>query len=222
MNKLKRTSLRLLSLLLVLLMCVTMIPATAFAAQKEADEAVGENGPASSSAYVALSDGFAWKYPYRVKTGAATVLDGAGSYDPDTNTLTLNNFRGAAIETNKMGEDFKIKLIGRNVVANGVNIWGDGWGASAYITGDGTLTAFGITIMAEGSPAVFEVGPEARVTTEGGGIHVYDSKSENPLRFNGKERSGGKAGRIRSTIPPVHPSWDLNSTSYGEGVYYNP
>ena len=222
MNKLKRTSLRLLSLLLVLLMCVTMIPATAFAAQKEADEAVGENGPASSSAYVALSDGFAWKYPYRVKTGAATVLDGAGSYDPDTNTLTLNNFRGAAIETNKMGEDFKIKLIGRNVVANGVNIWGDGWGASAYITGDGTLTAFGITIMAEGSPAVFEVGPEARVTTEGGGIHVYDSKSENPLRFSGKERSGGKAGRIRSTIPPVHPSWDLNSTSYGEGVYYNP
>ncbi|MBU5462734.1 carboxypeptidase regulatory-like domain-containing protein [Lachnoclostridium sp. MSJ-17] len=222
MKRLNRTSVRAVSIILALLMCVTMIPVTAFAAQKEADESVGENGPASASAYVALNDGYAWKYPYRVKTGAATVLDGAGSYDPDTNTLTLNNFSGSAIETNKMGEDFKIRLIGKNTVANGVNIWGDGWGASAFITGDGTLTTFGITVMAEGAPAVFSVGPDARVTAEGGGITVYDSSSENPLRFSGKERSGGKPGRVRSTTPALHPSYDLSMSSYGEDIYYNP
>ena len=217
----KKTSVRVVSVVLSTLMCATAVPFTAFGATLD-DDPAGENGPAAQSAYVAISDGVSWKYPYRVSTGAASVLDGAAVYDKDTNTLTLTNLNANTIETNKMGEDFKIRLVGRNVATTGVNIWGDAWGASANITGDGTLTAFGVTVMAEGAPAVFEVGADARVTAEGGGIHVYDSSTENPLRFSGKERYGGKAGKIRSTTPGIRPSWDKDSVSYGETLYYNP
>ena len=140
----KKTSVRVVSVVLSTLMCVTTVPFTAFGATLD-DDPAGENGPAAQSAYVAISDGVSWKYPYRVSTGAASVLDGAAVYDKDTNTLTLTNLNANAIETNKMGEDFKIRLVGRNVATTGVNIWGDAWGASANITGDGTLTAFGVT-----------------------------------------------------------------------------
>ena len=103
MKRSKRTLVRLICIVLTILMCASMVHVTAFAAVLE-DDPVGENGPSSTAAYVAISDGFTWKYPYRVKTGAATVLDGAGSYDAETNTLTLNNLKGAAIEINKTGE----------------------------------------------------------------------------------------------------------------------
>lgn len=221
MKRSKRTLVRVICIVLTILMCASMVHVTAFAAVLE-DDPVGENGPSSTAAYVAISDGFTWKYPYRVKTGAATVLDGAGSYDAETNTLTLNNLKGAAIEINKMGEDFKIKLTGQNVLTGGLSVWGDAWGGSANIIGDGTLTTNGITLNAETAPAVLDIGPDVRVSVPSGGIYIYDSASENPLRFSGKERSNGKAGHTRNTTPAIHPSWNLDSVSYGEELYYNP
>ena len=84
---------------------------------------------------------------------AANVLgDGKVSYDPDTNTLTLNNFtfedntRRSAISSN---QDLTINLIGDNsVTASNTNISGataiivDG---NLTINGTGSLTASGIS-----------------------------------------------------------------------------
>ena len=71
------------------------------------------------------------------------------TYDETTNTLTLNNVSSElCLEANKMGDDFKLKLVGENTLAM-ICLWGDDYGGSLTITGDGVLnidtTLFGIT-----------------------------------------------------------------------------
>ncbi|MGN0534177.1 MAG: fibronectin type III domain-containing protein [Eubacterium sp.] len=62
------------------------------------------------------------------------------SYDKASNTLTLNNFKSSkAIETNTMGDDFKINVVGSCSVGQ-IKIFGDHYGGSLTIDGNGTLT----------------------------------------------------------------------------------
>nr|MCR4727745.1 hypothetical protein [Lachnospiraceae bacterium] len=63
------------------------------------------------------------------------------SYDPATNTLTLENFTGRMIEANMMGNGFKIKLVGENHLDE-IVVWGFGYGGSVTFTGDGSLTLY--------------------------------------------------------------------------------
>ncbi len=62
-------------------------------------------------------------------------------YDKATNTLTLTNFDqpNYYFEANMMGDDFKIKVVGDCAISNFVS-FGDGWGCSINVIGDGTLT----------------------------------------------------------------------------------
>ena len=62
------------------------------------------------------------------------------SYNKASNTLSLNNYNSSdVIETNVMGDDFKINVIGSCSVGQ-IRIWGDHYGGSLTIDGSGTLT----------------------------------------------------------------------------------
>ena len=67
-------------------------------------------------------------------------LEGA-VYDRDSNTLTITNLSAAnmIMETNVMGDDFTLKVVG-NCSIGQIKVWGDGYGGSLNILGDGTLT----------------------------------------------------------------------------------
>ena len=91
-----------------------------------------------------------WAYAYiNVKIGEDSTLifsskgtnSIAGmSYDRESNTLTLNDFKNkaAVIVTNMMGDDFKINLIGDNEIRS-IGSYGDAWGGSINICGNGSL-----------------------------------------------------------------------------------
>ena len=102
------------------------------------------NGPAEgegSYAYIGFADyENEIKYVYCAPhVGTAESVAGA-SYDKASNTLTLNEYSGTTfrIVTNMMGDDFKIRLIGKNHVQQ-LAVWGDGWGGCVEFVGDGSL-----------------------------------------------------------------------------------
>ena len=102
------------------------------------------NGPAEGEggyAYIGFADyENEIKYVYCAPhVGTAESVAGA-SYDKASNTLTLNEYSGTTfrIVTNMMGDDFKIRLIGKNHVQQ-LAVWGDGWGGCVEFVGDGSL-----------------------------------------------------------------------------------
>ena len=90
--------------------------------------------PAGGSSYTFLVAGGAWK-----SMGAVVGTDPNASYDKETNTLTLNNFKGAVLDMNLMGNGFTIKLEGDNSIDQ-LMLWGAMYAGSVTFTGDGTLT----------------------------------------------------------------------------------
>ncbi|MBO4584654.1 MAG: hypothetical protein J5756_06270, partial [Clostridia bacterium] len=90
--------------------------------------------PAGGSSYTFLVAGGAWK-----SMGAVVGTDSNASYDKETNTLTLNNFKGAVLDMNLMGNGFTIKLEGDNSIDQ-LMLWGAMYAGSVTFTGDGTLT----------------------------------------------------------------------------------
>ena len=91
-----------------------------------------------------------WAYAYiNVRNGEESNLlfssegtnsiDGM-SYDRESNTLTLNNYKSSTtvIVTNMMGDDFKINLVGDNEIGS-IGSYGDAWGGSINICGNGSL-----------------------------------------------------------------------------------
>ncbi|MBQ9413803.1 MAG: dockerin type I repeat-containing protein [Clostridia bacterium] len=62
------------------------------------------------------------------------------TYDRETNTLTLDNLKQARwlLETEMMGDDLIINLVGHNELAK-IVVLGDEWGGSVKFEGDGSL-----------------------------------------------------------------------------------
>lgn len=147
-----------------------------------------------------------WAYAYiNVRTGedSTTIfssketnsIDGM-SYDRETNTLTLNNYKNktAGIATNMMGDDFKINLIGDNEIG-GIGSYGDAWGGSINICGNGSLVInadragdYGVAFFAEGTNSVLSVADTCNVTIYSGSkavVHTIDNLTDKPIRDNG-------------------------------------
>ena len=108
--------------------------------------------PAGGSTYTFLVAGGAWK-----SMGATVGTDPNASYDKESNTLTLSNFKGAVLDMNLMGNGFTIKLEGDNSIDQ-LMLWGAMYGGSVTFTGDGTLTLgaggsaeYGLVINGEAS-----------------------------------------------------------------------
>ncbi len=143
--------------------------------------AKGENGPCDTGdwafAYISVgNDGDSsnpqgeYKTIYSASSKDISTVEGI-SYDRASNTLTIENYNNTKnrIATNMMGDDFKINIKGENHIG-GLVSYGDGWGGSITLTGNGTLyinenksyeTA--IYMNAENTKSVLTVGPECNV-----------------------------------------------------------
>lgn len=148
-----------------------------------------------------------WAYAYiNVRTGedsSTTIFSSQGtnsidgiSYDRETNTLTLNNYKNkiAGIATNMMGDDFKINLIGDNEIG-GIGSYGDAWGGSINICGNGSLVInadragdYGVAFFAEGTNSVLSVADTCNVTIYSGSkavVYTSSNLTNRPIKDNG-------------------------------------
>lgn len=143
--------------------------------------AKGENGPCDTGdwafAYISVgNDGDSsnpqgeYKTIYSASSKDISTVEGI-SYDRASNTLTIENYNNTKnrIAMNMMGDDFKINIKGENHIGELVS-YGDGWGGSITLTGNGTLyinenksyeTA--IYMNAENTKSVLTVGHECNV-----------------------------------------------------------
>lgn len=143
--------------------------------------AKGENGPCDTGDWAFASitvgnDGDSsnpqgeYKTIYSASSKDISTVEGI-SYDRASNTLTIENYNNTKnrIAMNMMGDDFKINIKGENHIGELVS-YGDGWGGSITLTGNGTLyinenksyeTA--IYMNAENTKSVLTVGPECNV-----------------------------------------------------------
>ena len=129
------------AILLVMLMLLSGGAVTAFA----------ENGPSSAtwdgSYYLAYISFYNYNTStpvnysvFRENTAHNSAIAGA-TYDRASNTLTLKDFNHPELnlETNMMGDDFRLEIKG-SCALNSIAVWGYGYGGSLSVTGDGTLT----------------------------------------------------------------------------------
>lgn len=147
-----------------------------------------------------------WAYAYiNVRNGKESNLlfssegtnsiDGM-SYDRESNTLTLNNYKSSTtvIVTNMMGDDFKINLVGDNEIGS-IGSYGDAWGGSINISGNGSLVInadksddYGIAFFAEGTNSVLSVADTCNVTIYSGSkavVYTSDNLTNKPIKDNG-------------------------------------
>ena len=82
-----------------------------------------------------------WEFLYLNRNQTQNTVSQSGiSYDRSTNTLTLNNYHGAGISANMMGNSFTVELIGENVLTQDFMIWGFYTAGSVHFTGTGSLS----------------------------------------------------------------------------------
>lgn len=147
-----------------------------------------------------------WAYAYiNVRNGEESNLlfssegtnsiDGM-SYDRESNTLTLNNYKSSTtvIVTNMMSDDFKINLVGDNEIGS-IDSYGDAWGGSINISGNGSLVInadksddYGIAFFAEGTNSVLSVADTCNVTIYSGSkavVYTSDNLTNKPIKDNG-------------------------------------
>ncbi len=236
MNKTKRRLLSAVSIVLAVIMCVSLVPINALAAQKS-NTPVAANSPDSKHSYVAVTDEEAkapssdysegFLYAYTNAHGANSLFDGAVSYDLNSNTLTLKDFNGAqrTFEICNMGDDFKISLSGTSTISS-LEAFGYEGDCSITICGTGTLNVkdYGISLYGNGCEAALTIDKYVTLNASYKGskaISVNSTTAEKPVVFKGKEKNGGKAGRIRMQKAelPWHYNKELKSPYY---VFFNP
>ena len=157
--------------------------------------AKGGNGPCDTGdwafAYISVgNDGDSsnpqgeYKTIYSASSKDISTVEGI-SYDRASNTITIENYNNTKnrIAMNMMGDDFKINIKGENHIGELVS-YGDGWGGSITLTGNGTLyinenksyeTA--IYMNAENTKSVLTVGPECNVYVYSGRNAIVSSSN---------------------------------------------
>ena len=150
------------------------------------------NGPSDLYAFIDLSNMEEWHEIYCEGTVINDAVEGL-TYDVSTNTLTMDNLdrESLILTVNKMGDDFKIKLVGDNKIAM-ISAYGDDYGGSVTITGEGTLTidtekfgmipteeeeVNGIVLWAENANSILTIENTATVNikAQSNAIAIYDT-----------------------------------------------
>lgn len=188
------------SLMLVALLALSIIPFSVSA----------KSGPSGVSSYISLAeDGKNYKSIYNARNQDISTIQGV-SYDQDTNTLTFNNYnqKQCRLECNEMGDNFKIKVVGKNSLQT-ISVWGFGYGGSLKFLGNGELTInqdktadLGIALMAEDSDSTLSVSSETTVK-------VYSSKA-NAVQITNTTINGGAI----STEGVIDNNLTAETTSY--------
>ncbi|MBR7033610.1 MAG: S-layer homology domain-containing protein [Clostridia bacterium] len=190
---------KILSILLSVLMLVSVSATVALAGNGPSEEKwtwENEEGVTETSYY-------AFAYMIELDDNGLPVPDGQGLYvskqifsdneaknevpgavyDRFTNTLTLTDFNqpNYGLSLNMMGDDFKIKVVGECALA-GIVSYGDGWGCSIALTGDGTLSVNQKLLTEAGAFVFLPEGAAASCLTVGPDVslHLY---SENGVVF---------------------------------------
>lgn len=145
--------------------------------------AYAKNGPnleaSSLESYITLLDNSGNPTDLFYSSGGtkseASTVDGA-KYDLSSNTLYLSGLTtDQKLECSMMGDDFKIQLSGTNSIGQ-ITIWGDGYGGSVTIGGNGKLSVNSklsytdvpaILLRADGAAARFTLADTALVTLKG-------------------------------------------------------
>lgn len=142
---------KLLSLFTAIMLTVSMLATTVFAA----------NGPMGEISWDGESFYLAYIQFYEIDEEGRIVYDNDGNivrktifsndtiqdelegvtYNRSTNTLTIYNLSATnmVLETNVMGDDFTLKVLGDCNIGQ-IKVWGDGYGGTLNIEGTGTLT----------------------------------------------------------------------------------
>ena len=168
---------RVISVLLCLCMLLGLLPTTALAAGAQ------NNGPNQSAttlddhSYIRLMNQSGGRNPiYCLYSGHSAANVEGVSYDASTNTLTLTDLNAPDkyIQTNQMGDNFKIELVGTNSIGS-IQVYGYNWGCGLTFTGAGSLTVnqdraqpFGIALSGEGAEPKLAFGNTATVTVYAG------------------------------------------------------
>ena len=136
---------KLLSAFLAIILVLTIMSPVSVFAENGPYPYDPENEDALLSEYSALglidalTFDIAVLYPVTEELGPSGVFEGA-AYNPETNTLTLNNVKSttAMLSATEMGDDFKIELIGYNELG-GILSQSASRGGSISVIGDGEL-----------------------------------------------------------------------------------
>ena len=190
---------KILSCILIMTLFITLMVANVFAA----------NGPLPADkeyemggrAYIIFYNQEGFKTVYNEST-AKNEMNGA-TYNKATNTLTITNLQtDMSLETNLMGDDFKINVVGTNKIPK-IAIWGYGYGGSVYFTGTGTLTVnenktydTAISLYAEGSNSAIKFSNTVNVNlyAKTDTINVLITESTNAIRLE----NGQNANIVKS------------------------
>ena len=139
------------------------------------------------TAYRYLEMGEVWEKYYR---GQLADVPGA-TYDPSSNTLTLENCTAEVLDINLMGNGFTVNLIGENRLGC-ITAWGAMYGGSITFSGNGSLivnesraNAVGLLLNAEGSQSavICKGGVEIEIYGAEKAIEVVESLLDNPICF---------------------------------------
>lgn len=145
-----------------LLLVVTMLITTLIFPYTEVLAKNGPNNANTSAAFIMADNSDTYIYSHSGKN--LTKVKGL-SYDKKTNTLTMKDYSGKYIETNEMGDDFKIKVVGKCKLEY-ILVWGYGYGGGLTFTGTGTLNISnntknyygdGILLLCEGAKSQLKV-----------------------------------------------------------------
>lgn len=144
-----------------------------------------------------------------VPAGITTVTVPGITYDASTNTITLNNYTGPALNINLMGNGLRLNVVGTNALDH-LLVWGFGYGGSLTVTGTGTLTVnasnalpYGILLRSEDSQTCLMV--DSGVTLESYGttaaVYVEDTKMQKAIYYKSALMTGGSRGSLPSDTP---------------------
>ncbi|MBR4798738.1 MAG: hypothetical protein IK047_00600, partial [Clostridia bacterium] len=157
-----------------------------------------------SEEYIIVDSNYLHAGTYYTDKGVATGDISGASYDKKTNTLTLNNYSGVFIDTNLMGNGFKIELVGDNELEY-LQVWGAMYGGSVTFTGSGKLTLnsaqdrmCGLILMAEDSKSCIMVDSGVTLDVYGAtaAIVVSASKLDEAIYYRKDIKlTGGKGGK---------------------------
>ncbi|MBP5154255.1 MAG: hypothetical protein ILP12_04545 [Lachnospiraceae bacterium] len=175
-----------------------------------------------------LSADYSGGYGAKVSSDVEKHEERGLHYDQESNTLTLDNFRGGAMIISGMGSDFSIHLKGENILTEELLfIAGEGTDDCVTITGSGYLalnTGRGTThsalfLIGSGGRHCFLIGPDVRMDLYGNGerdlFQAFGTTMEKPIYYLSEKPVEGIVLSNEKGTDDEWPVWVLREEGTG-------